>query len=375
MRVLHVYSGNLYGGIETMLVTLARCRELCTSMESHFALCFEGRLSRELSGAGAQVHLLGNVRASRPATVWRARRRLGQLLQQTKFDLVVCHLSWAQAIFGPVVRGAGLPLVFWLHDAARGRHWLERWARRTPPDLALCNSHFTASTLPNLYPRTPSEVIYCPVAFTASGISNGERRAARAELETAEDAIVIIQVSRMEEWKGHAQHLEALGKLKEVSNWICWMVGGAQRPAEAEYLAELKNTAKRLAIDERIRFLGESSNVLRLLAVADIYCQPNLQPEPFGITFIEALFARLPVVTMAMGGAAEIVNDSCGILIPPGDVGALSSALHKLIDDRRLRILLGEDGHVRAHELCDPATQMKRLYSALVSIPQLEMAG
>ncbi len=38
MRVLHVYSGNLYGGVETLLVTLARHRDLCPEMEPHFAI-------------------------------------------------------------------------------------------------------------------------------------------------------------------------------------------------------------------------------------------------------------------------------------------------------------------------------------------------
>ena len=57
---------------------------------------------------------------------------------------MVCHMAWAQAIFGPVARAARLPLVFWAHGATDGRHWLDRWARMTPPDLTICNSHFTA---------------------------------------------------------------------------------------------------------------------------------------------------------------------------------------------------------------------------------------
>ena len=51
MRVLHVSSGNLYGGVETALVALARFRNLCPAMQPEFALCFEGRLSKELANA------------------------------------------------------------------------------------------------------------------------------------------------------------------------------------------------------------------------------------------------------------------------------------------------------------------------------------
>src|SRR5215471_11921991 len=104
MRVLHISSGNLFGGIETYLLTLARLRSLCPSMESEFALCFAGRLSDELRTNHAQVHLLGAVRARYPWTVRSARAHLRKLLQERKYDAVVCHSTWPQAIFGAVVR-------------------------------------------------------------------------------------------------------------------------------------------------------------------------------------------------------------------------------------------------------------------------------
>src|SRR6059036_2450159 len=129
MKVLHVHSGNLYGGVETMLVTLARHRALCADMESHFALCFEGRLSQDLIASRAPVYLLGGVRVSRPHSVWRARRELRELLWQSRFDVAICHSAWSQAIFGSIVRRSRTPLVFYLHGGAQGCHWLERWAK------------------------------------------------------------------------------------------------------------------------------------------------------------------------------------------------------------------------------------------------------
>ena len=48
MRILHICSGNLYGGVETIQVTLARYRGECAEIEPHFTVCFEGRLSQEL---------------------------------------------------------------------------------------------------------------------------------------------------------------------------------------------------------------------------------------------------------------------------------------------------------------------------------------
>src|SRR5437879_1819269 len=110
MRLLHVHSGNLYGGVETLLVTLARYHKLCPLLESEFALCFDGRLASEFRQVGAPLHRLREVRARRPWLVMRARRRLRELLRKKRYDAVACHMPWAQAVFGPVVRGERIPL-------------------------------------------------------------------------------------------------------------------------------------------------------------------------------------------------------------------------------------------------------------------------
>jgi len=357
--------------VERLLTTLASHRELCRGIEPHYALCFEGRLSAELMRAKAPVHWLGKVRISHPLTVVRARRRLGELVQQHSFGLVICHSAWSHSLFAPTARAANIPLAFWLHSATKGTHWLERWARRTRPDLVLCNSKFTAKSLPKMYPDVRSEVIYCPVATPADMNTAADRAAKRAELQTPENAVVIIQVSRMESWKGQDLHLKALSLLKDLPGWVCWQVGGAQRPAELEYLKHLKGLAGRLGIGNRVHFLGQRSDVAGLLAAADVYCQPNTEPEPFGISFIEALLAQLPVVSTNIGGASEILKKSLGELVPPGDPQALAGALRRLIEDRGLRAHLGANGPHRARELCDPTTQIEHLGRLLVSVAPL----
>ncbi len=60
-----------------MLVTVAWTAAEFPEIDTRFALCYEGQLAEELRSAGAAVHNLGAVRASRPWTVWRARRRSG----------------------------------------------------------------------------------------------------------------------------------------------------------------------------------------------------------------------------------------------------------------------------------------------------------
>jgi glycosyltransferase involved in cell wall biosynthesis len=358
MRVLHVHSGNLYGGVETVLATLARFRHHAPSMEMSVALCFDGQIAAEIRAAGIEPQMLGDVRLRRPDTVLRARRVLRRILERGQFEAVVCHQAWTCAVFGSAVKASQAPLVLWLHMAQQ-RHWLDRLAWRVGPDLVICNSRFTASGVPHTGVRV--EVVYAPVE--SRGIARDPE--VRRSLGATESDVVIVQASRMEPLKGQRICLEALARLRELPGWTCWQVGGAQRPEEHEYLAQLRRQARALGIADRVNFLGHRSDVPALLAAADIFCQPNLQPDAFGVGFVEALAAGCPVVTSAIGGALEVVDESCGVLVPPNDTGTLASELSHLITDPADRARLGRTGPARARALCDPGTQVRRLAAVL----------
>jgi glycosyltransferase involved in cell wall biosynthesis len=362
MRVLHVTSGNLFGGVETLLITLARERTVCPSMEPEFAVCFDGRLSQEISTAGMAPCILGAVRVRDPLSVWRARRQLAKLFHRQKFDVAIFHMGWPLAIFGRIARRARVPVVYWEHTVSSGRHWIDQWARRTPPDLVISTSRFVAESLPKWFGGIQSEVIYCPVPQSAD--DDDERESVRTELGTPSDATVIIQVSRMEGWKGHVLHLKALSRLKDVPGWVCWQIGGPQRPNELAYFESLKVMAQELGIGDRIRFAGQRTDVPRLLRAADIFCQPNEKPEPFGLVFVEALYSAIPVITTAMGGATEIVDDTCGIVTDPIPE-ALAAAELELIRNPAVRLRLGSAAKLRARSLCDPETQINRIADVL----------
>ena len=183
----------------------------------------------------------------------------------------------------------------------------------------------------------------------------------RGELQTAGDAVVIVQVSRMEPYKGHSLLLQALGRLAEAPDWVCWIVGGPQAPHQIGYLRRLQAEAAKAGLSDRVRFIGERSDVGRLLDAADIFCQPNLRGEPFGIVFVEALYHGLPVVTTRMGGAVEIVDDSCGRLVEPDSPAHLAEALQRLIRDEGLRKDLGRGGPERARSISSPKGSLARL--------------
>jgi glycosyltransferase involved in cell wall biosynthesis len=357
MRVLHVAAGNLYGGVERILEEIARHAPAGSRHE--FALSFEGRLSGGLDAAAATRHDLGVVRFSRPLSVWRARRRLRRLLREHRFDAVIGHAPWAFALASPVVRG---PLrVLWAHDASTGNHWTERRTARTLPDLVICNSHYTAGAIGSWLSGVRREVVYAPVSPPEG---NGTVRSdLRRELGAADDATVVLVVSRMERWKGHVDLLQAAAALR--GRWTVWVAGAPQRPHEAEYERELRTLVDQLGIQDRVRFLGERCDVPRLFRAADVHCQPNVTPEPFGLAFIEALYAAVPVVTSDLGGAREIVTPACGALVPQGDRQALTRTLQSLIDNPAQRVVLGSGGPARADALCNPSAQIAALERVL----------
>jgi glycosyltransferase involved in cell wall biosynthesis len=274
-------------------------------------------------------------------------------------------------LFGAIARRRKVSLVFWAHDAMSGRHWTERIARWTVPDLVICNSHYTASTLPALYPGVRSVVVYAPVATRSTPIDAAVRHRIRAALRTEAASVVIVQASRSEAWKGHAVLVEALAKARHLAGWTWWQAGGAQRPEEAEYLEQLQVRARDLGITDRVRWLGERTDVPRLLAAADVYCQANVSAEPFGVVFIEALAAGLPVITTRLGGACEIVDETCGILVPPADPDSLCAAICTLIEDAGRRRALAMAAPGRARRLCSPATELAKLEEALARLATL----
>lgn len=367
MKVLHLTSGNLFGGIETMLVSIARHAGVEPGLETQFAVCFDGRFRSELESSGAVVHCLGPVRARNPFGVRRARRALARILDREDIDVVICHSAWPLAIFGAAVKANGRRLVLWQHAPNGGAAWLERWARQSRPEIVIFNSEYTAGLAREAHPSARIAVLHCPVTLHGESdhLSPSERATARADFDTRPDDVVVVQVSRLEEWKGHRLHLEALSQLRDIDGWVCWMVGGAQRPAEERFFERLQRTAFELGISDRVRFLGQRSDVPHILEAADIHCQPNIKPEAFGITYVEAMSAGLPVIATALGGATEIVDEWCGILTSRPDADEVAAALRRLIVDVELRERLGKAGPERAKALCDPLQQLHRLHALL----------
>lgn len=352
------------GGVESMLLTLAEFRDLCPELDPSFALTFDSDCAARLRRTGARVHLLPQVRLRHLPSVYQSRRELRSLLSNRRFDAVISHSSWIQALFSDVVRDGGIPLVFWMHNEFDG-HWLQRLASFHPPDFAICNSRFTRSTLDRCYPRVSSTVLHYPISPRIPSCSREEVRTA---LNIKPDEVIILAAARLDPWKGHHNLIRAATKLPISLPWRLLIAGSPNSDNDPAYSDRLKHEAANSAIADRIHFLGFRSDIPDLMSACDIHCQPNESPEPFGIVFIEALQAGVSVVTYAMGGPREILDHSTGILVPPGDIDGIAAALTRLIENPGLRAQLGSAGPARANALCDPAHQMQKFAGILQSV-------
>jgi glycosyltransferase involved in cell wall biosynthesis len=367
MRVLHVTTGNLFGGVEAFLLAMARHPDPTGRTQHEFALCFDGRFRDELAAAGARPVRVTPARLSRPWQVWRARRALARALDDRRPTHVVFHGPWTWTALAPFARSGATP-VMWAHAPLTRGDWLGRAALLRPPSRIIANSEYTARATRVAAPRADVAVVHCAVPAPPRARDPGIRLATRARLGLPEDAFVVMTVGRMEPWKGHRLLLAALQRLdasaRTRDRWACVIVGGPQTARERRYFESLQDDVRRSGLGDRVLLAGQRADVDRLLTAADAFCQPNEQPEPFGIAVVEAMYSGLPVVATNRGGPPEIVTPDCGILVEP-EAAALAHALGWLCEDRERARRMGAAGVARAAALCSPAAQHRALERAL----------
>ena len=133
---------------------------------------------------------------------------------------------------------------------------------------------------------------------------------------------------------------EALGRVSPDLPWTLSIVGDG--PMKDEVVRHFSGVAQ-----ERITWHGEATpaQIAGLMAESAFYVWPGYG-EAYGLAYLEAQAAGLPVVAQRIAGVPEAVLDGVtALLTPPGDVDALTSGIERLLTDRRARAAMAAAAH------------------------------
>lgn len=172
--------------------------------------------------------------------------------------------------------------------------------------------------------------------------STSQRSSIRKDLGLLPEQIVVVAVGHIRHVKGYDVLLQAAALVLESFPDTVFLVAGAEH--EEGRLEQLLAMASGRSLGERVRFLGEVSDIPSLLTASDIFILPS-RSEGFSNALIEAMGAGLPCVATAVGGNAEaLLHGVSGFIVPPEDPEEMSNALVKMISSADLRRKMGDEG-------------------------------
>ncbi|MHB1434884.1 MAG: glycosyltransferase family 4 protein [Thermoplasmata archaeon] len=159
----------------------------------------------------------------------------------------------------------------------------------------------------------------------------------------------LVYAGRIASNKGLPWLVEALARLPSEHRLPLLLVGAEWGEGE-----RIRAAARRLGIEERIRFLGhrpDPAEYRSILGHARLLILPS-EWEAFGLVLLEAMAARVPVVASAVGGIPEVLEEgAAGRLVPYGDTEALARAITESLGDAPETRQCVDRGRARAVEL------------------------
>jgi glycosyltransferase involved in cell wall biosynthesis len=339
IRVLECIRQGQIGGGETHLLSLVE--NLDRSRFEPVVLSFtEGPMVERLRAMGVRTHVLYTERPF-DVTKWR---KVKQLMAAEGVDLVHAHGTRASSNTLWAARRLGIPLVYTVHGwsfhddqpywVRRVRILGERWiTARSAVNIAV-----SASSR-----QTGVEKI---AGFQAVVVNNGidqrkfspgrEFADVRAELNISKDAVLVLFLAR---FTAHKQPLTLIRAFHEAVEKMAGlqllMVGEGDEKEEGMRLVT------ELGLQGKVHFSPFRQDVPHVLAAADIFVLPSLW-EGLPIGLLEAMAMRKAVIGTKVDGTREVLRDGeNGLVVEPGDVGALAAAILRLAGDGELRESMG----------------------------------
>jgi glycosyltransferase involved in cell wall biosynthesis len=148
--------------------------------------------------------------------------------------------------------------------------------------------------------------------------------------------------------KGLVYLIEAVAKLRTERDAHLVVIGSPRRGGR------VLTAIERLGMTDHVRFESkiDSLKLVELYASSQVAVVPSLY-EGFSLPAAEAMAAGVPVVATTGGSLPEVIgtDSTCGLLVPPRDVGALAGAIGGLLDAPALRGTMGLAGRQRVLDM------------------------
>ena len=191
-------------------------------------------------------------------------------------------------------------------------------------EMVVVTSHATLALLANYHvPR--SKIAVVQPGTDRACVARGSR----------DSVLQLLSVATLNPGKGHEILFRALATVPSC-HWRLTCVGSMTRHPPT--VARLRATLHRLRLEDRVELVGEldADGVASWYDRADLFLLATMR-ETYGMAVAEALARGLPVVSTRTGAIADLVQEGAGLLVPPGDVDALSQALSRVLGDAALR--------------------------------------
>lgn len=215
--------------------------------------------------------------------------------------------------------------------------WLIRWMSGQA-DLCTAISHDTKYRAQHIHHVT-KEIVVTPLGIVPSRTF----RTSRSILGLPDDNIICITIGRLIPRKNVHVIMRAIA---DVTSVFLSVVG------DGPDKQTLHTLAKNLGIQERVKFYGFVSNTMKqqLLQKSDIYISCALH-EGFGLVFLEAMDAGLPIIAPSYGGQVDFLKDKENALfINPQSASEVRSALNKLIEHKELMEAMSNNNEKKVKE-------------------------